>query len=198
MKKYVALALFALVALVAASCGKKAEQASTPPLAETPRVEARLLKQWLVGLSNRRPGLDAKMMNHLGDGALGVNVTGEASAWYEKADIDSNGTEETVSFMWDATNKVLYAYTQDPITVSDGTVADKGLLVTTFGQNNTRGRDMGSGWWAYALTRDTTTTGTVEGTLYGCRFDNTGTVIECGNGTFARDQNDFTIEAKPQ
>jgi hypothetical protein len=204
MKRYRLFAALALVALIAASCAKKAEQAAqstgTEPAAtaSTPRPEARLLRQWMIGLTNRRPGLDAVRMNHLGNDALGVNVTGEASSWFEMVDIDSNGTKEKVGFMWDATNKVMYAYTQDPITLNDGSMAGQGFMVTQFGENNTRGRATGSGWWAYALQRDTTAAGKVQGTLYGCTFDKLGNELECGTGTFSREGNEFSISVKPQ
>src|SRR5262245_31853944 len=88
------------VALIAASCGKKAEQssgqASQTPATEArapqsmPRIEPRFVKYWMIGLTNRRPGLDARKGVSLGQGALGVNATPDAVAWFEMVDIDSN------------------------------------------------------------------------------------------------------------
>jgi len=198
MRTYRLCSVLALTTLVAASCGKRAEQTPGPstPAPETasaPRVEARLLKQWLIGLTNRRPGLDATKANTLGYGALGVNVTGNATSWYEMADVDSNGTKEKVGFMWDATNKVMYAYTRDPITLSDGSMADHGLLAAQFGDGNTGNREIGSGFWAYAVSRDSSATGQVTGTLFGCRFNKYGDETECGPGEFSRAGNEFTI-----
>ena len=160
------------------------------------KINSRLVKSWMIGLTNRRPGLDAKRGVALGEGALGVTSTPEAVAWFENVDIDSNGTPEKVGFMWDASNKVMYAYTHDPITLDDGSIADKGLLVTQFGEGNLMKRPMGSGFWAYATARDTTSYRETEGTLYGCRFDQYGRMIECGPGKWTRDNNTFAISTR--
>jgi hypothetical protein len=55
---------------------------------------------------------------------------------------------------------------------------------------------MGSGFWAYATSRDTTSATEVAGTLYGCRFDKYGEETECGPGTWSRVNNDFDISTK--
>jgi hypothetical protein len=157
-----------------------------------------LLKQWMIGLANRRPGLGATKANTLGGGALGVTTSGDATSWYENADLDSNGTQEKIGFMWDGANKVMYAYTHDPVTLSDGTIADEGLLVTQFGAGNAKGKPEGSGWYAYAVERDTTAEGRVSGKLFGCTFDSVGNELQCGEGTFNRDGNDFQIKVQPQ
>jgi hypothetical protein len=133
----------------------------------------------------------------LGYGALGVTLQENGQGWYEIADVDSNGTEEKIGFMWDTQNRVMYAYTQDPITFSDGTIADKGALITQFGEGNTLGRAVGSGWYAYALSADTTATG-AAGNLYGCTFDHTGMILECGTGTYERVGTEFKISVTPQ
>jgi len=202
MKRFRLLVVLAFAALIAASCGKKAEQASqapaTPPpaTASMPHIQSRLVKFWMTGLTNRRPGRDAKKGVALGEGALGINATANAVAWFETVDIDSNGTKEKVGFMWDGTNKVMYAYTHDAVMLEDGTMADKGLLVTQYGEGNTRQRDAGSGFWAYATSRDTSATGSVTGTLFGCRFDRLGNETECGTGEWSRMDNDFKISSQ--
>ena len=199
MMKSRLIAVLALTALVAASCAKPASETAQTPNGDgggeqaVAKIDSRIVKSWMIGLTNRRPGLDAKKGVALGEGALGVNATPEAVAWYESADIDSNGTPEKVGFMWDGTNKVMYAYTQDPVTLDDGSVADKGVLVAQFGEGNKMNRPLGSGFWAYATSRDTTSYRETEGSLYGCRFDNTGAETECGPGTWSRVNNDFKI-----
>jgi hypothetical protein len=200
MKRFRILLAPALIASLAFSCGKKAEQASQPaaqsPEARAPatHVEGPRLTRWIIGLSERRPGLDATKANTLGHGALGVKVTGKATSWIEMVDVDSSGTKKKVDFMWDATNKVMYAYTLDPVRLNDSTVADKGLLVAQFGDGNTRNKEIGSGFWAYALERDTSDTGTVSGKLYGCRFNKYGQVTECGPAEWSRTGNEFSIK----
>jgi hypothetical protein len=200
MKKFRLFLVPALVALVAVSCGKKAEPTSEPsaqtPAAPAPatHVEGPRLTRWIIGLSERRPGLDATKANTLGHGALGVKVTGKATSWIEMADVDSSGKKAKVNFMWDATNKVMYAYTLDPVRLNDSTVADKGLLVAQFGEGNTRNKESGSGFWAYALERDTSGTGTITGKLYGCRYTKYGEVTECGPAEWSRTGNEFSIK----
>ena len=95
--------------------------------------------------------------------------------------------------MWDATHKIMYAYTLDPVAINDSTTADKGLLVAQFGSGNTQGKEIGSGFWAYALERDTSATGTTSGKLYGCRYNKYGEVTECGPATWSRTGNDFQL-----
>jgi hypothetical protein len=200
MKKLRLVLIPALIALAAVSCGKKGEQASTPSAQPSaappaaPHVERRLLTRWIMGLSERRPGLDATKANTLGGGALAVKVTGKATSWIEMVDVDSSGTKEKVDFMWDATNKVMYAYTLDPVSIDDSTSADKGLLVAQFGDGNTRHKENGSGFWAYALERDTSATGTISGKLYGCRYNKFGEVTECGPAEWSRTGNEFSIK----
>ncbi len=197
MKKYRLFVVLAFIAVAIVSCGRKA---SETPGGETPaaeksmgKIRSTLVKTWMIGLTNRRPGLDAQRGVALGEGALGVRPTADAVSWFEMLDIDSSGSHEKVGFMWDATNKVMYAYTYDPVTLDDGAIADKGLVVAQFGEGNGMNRPYGSGFWAYATTRDTTDYRETEGTLFGCRFDATGEETECGPGTWSRVNNDFKI-----
>jgi hypothetical protein len=203
MKKYRLFVVLALIAVIVGSCGRKASESPQTPAAETPaakqsmaKIDSRLVKGWMIGLTNRRPGLNAKRGVALGQGALGVRATPDAVAWFEMVDIDSNGTPEKIGFMWEATNKVMYAYTHDPVTLDDGTMADKGLVVAQFGEGNTMDRPYGSGFWAYATARDTTDYRETEGTHFGCRFDHYGEETECGPGTWSRVNNNFTISTK--
>jgi hypothetical protein len=200
MKKSRLFVVLALLAVIIGSCGKQGSESSQTPAGETPvaeksmgKIATRLVKSWMIGLTNRRPGLDAKKGVALGEGALGIRTTPEAVAWFEMVDIDSNGTPEQVGFMWDGAGKVMYAYTHDPVTLDNGSIADKGLVVAQFGEGNTVNRPLGSGFWAYATTRDTTDYRETEGNLFGCRFDATGTETECGPGTWSRVNNDFNI-----
>ena len=124
---------------------------------------------------------------------MGVKATPTSMSWYEMADIDSNGTEEKVGFMWDSDDKVMYAYTLDPVRLDDGTLARKGLIMAQFSEGNTAKRQQGSGFWAYATTRDTLSYRLVSGSLYGCRFVQLGRTTECGPGRWTRDNNNFAI-----
>jgi hypothetical protein len=178
--------------LLAGACAPKEKRSESAEPPASP-LQGKLLKQWMIGLANRQPSPGATMARTLGYGALGVSLQENGIGWYEIADVDSNGTQEKIGFMWDAKNKVMYAYTQDPVTLSDGTLADKGLLISQFGDGNTRGRVHGSGWYAYALQRDSTSDGS-KGIIHGCTFDNTGAILECGIGKFERDGVDFKIK----
>jgi hypothetical protein len=200
MRNFQRYAVVLLVALLAGSCAKKAEQSASSEVNTEPEsspLQGKLLKTWLIGLANRQPSPGATMAKTLGTGALNVTLSEGGQSWYSVADVDSNGTEEKIGFMWNAKDKIMYAYTQDPVTLSDGTVADKGVLITQFGEGNTRNRAAGSGWYAYALESDTTATG-ASGTVYGCTFDQTGVILDCGTGTFERDGGDIKILHTPQ
>ncbi|MFI5372442.1 MAG: hypothetical protein ACHQ52_12860 [Candidatus Eisenbacteria bacterium] len=199
MKRCLRYVLPPILLLIVVSCapkGEKAGQASNPPSTQ-PRVAERMLKRWMIGLTNRHPGSGATHPTDFGSGALGVTVSKDATMWYETADVDSNGKQELIGFMWDAPSKVMYAYTHDPVTLSDGTVADKGLLVAQFGDGNTKGKPVGSGWYAYTVERDSTA-GKVGGKMFGCTFDAAGNEVECGEGTFDRSGNELKIAVKPQ
>jgi hypothetical protein len=199
MNRSMRAALLSLLAVIAVSCAPKSEKASQTAATESaaPKVETRLLKKWMIGLANRRPGLGATKVNTLGMGALGITTSGDATSWYEMVDVDSSGRQEKIGFMWDGASKIMYAYTKDPVTLADGTVADKGLLVTQFGANNTKGKPEGSGWYAYATERDSSVAG-IAGKLYGCTFDAAGNILQCGEGTFDRKGDEFNISVKPQ
>jgi hypothetical protein len=200
MKSFSRIPLILLASILVVSCAKKKEEAAPPAPAggaTHAKVSQAMLQRWMVGLINRQPSPNAESSVTIGSGVMQVKTPGESKAWGETADVDSNGTPETIRFMWDGQAKVMYAHTQDWVKLSDGTVADKGLLVAQFGEGNTRNKVPGSGWYAYALTRDTTATG-VTGTLFGCTFDKYGAEGECGTGTFSRDDNEFHIEVVGQ
>jgi hypothetical protein len=204
MKKYRLLAVLALIALIIWGCGQKASETAQTTPAPAPveptmgKIDPKLVKGWMIGLMNRRPGIGAKSNVALGEGALGIQASPNAVAWFENVDIDSNGTTEKVGFMWDGTSKVIYAYTHDPVTLTDGSMADKGLLVGQYGEGNTQQRTPATGFWAYAITRDTTDYRETEGALYGCRFDQYGEETECGAGTWSRVNNEFSVKTKVQ
>jgi hypothetical protein len=87
----------------------------------------------------------------------------------------------------------MYAYTHDPITLDDGSIADKGLVVGQFGDGNTQNRPLGSGFWAYATTRDTTSYRETEGTLYGLPLRQERRRNRVRTRTWSRANNDFKL-----
>jgi len=93
MRKSPPFVVLAIIAVIIASCGKKASETAQTPAAEPSmgKISTRLVKGWMIGLTNRRPGLDAKRGVALGEGALGVKATPDAVAWFEMIDIDSSG-----------------------------------------------------------------------------------------------------------
>jgi hypothetical protein len=107
MKNSRLFVVLAVIAVIVASCAKKESESTQTSTGETPtaeksmaKIDPRLVKTWMIGLTNRRPGVDAKRGVALGEGALGVNATPDAVAWFEMVDIDSNGTADKVGFMW--------------------------------------------------------------------------------------------------
>ena len=166
---------------------------SPVPKKRMAKVSTKLIKRWMLGLNLRHPGMDARKGPVPGPGAIGLKTTKTTSTWTEMADVDSNGTEEKVGFLWDDVEKVMYAYTHDPVRLDDGTMARKGIVMAQFAEGNMANRQVGSGFWAYATTRDTTSFRVVEGSLYGCRFDHYGRTTECGPGRWTSDKNVFAI-----
>jgi hypothetical protein len=202
MKKSLWLALTLILSMTAASCAQKSETPAETP-SDTPamtgaRVEDRMLKRWMMGLMSRRENMTQTKATHLGDGPMEVTLPEEMMTWEETADVDSSGTTETVTMLWDETNKVFYAFTRDPIRLAGGSMADQGLMVAQFGEGNTQTRVPGSGWYAYVTSRDTTSAGDITGTLFGCRFDNNGMEQACGVGRWERNTNEFVLEIESQ
>jgi hypothetical protein len=200
MRKSLWLGFALIVSMIAASCAQKSEPpagASSQPVAGA-RVEERMIKRWMMSLLSRRMNMTETKASRLGSGPMEVDLGVDAMTWEESGDVDSSGTTETIAFLWDEANKVLYAFTRDPIRLADGAMADQGLMVAQFGEGNTKARVPGSGWYAYVTARDTTSAGQVTGNLFGCRFDNQGTELECGTGTWEKTANEFILEVQPQ
>ena len=197
MKLFSRISLIFLASILIVSCAKKEEPAATDsnaPSTDTyAHVPQAMLQRWMIGLVNREPSPNAASAMTIGSGVMQVQTPGESKSWAETADIDSNGVQEAITFMWDGQAKVMYAHTLAPVALADGKMADKGLMVAQFAEGNARNRPAGAGWYAYALTRDSTATG-VTGTLFGCTFDKFGTEEKCGTGTWSRGDNEFHID----
>ena len=203
MKPYSRILPIFLAAILVVSCSRKQEQpasdSGTPAASATTyaHVPQAMLQRWMVGLVNRSPSPNAEKAMTIGSGAMQVQTPGESKSWTETADVDSNGVKDSITLMWDGQAKVMYAYTRDPIALSEGKTADLGLMVAQFADGNTRKKEPGSGWYAYLLSRDSTATG-VTGNLFGCTFDKYGAEGQCGTGTFSRSENEFHIDAVGQ
>lgn len=203
MKSYSRIPTIFLASILVMSCSKKQEQPASESgdhaahAAAYGKVPQAMLQRWMVGLVNREPSPNAEKSMTIGSGAMQVQTVGESKSWTETADVDSNGVQESVGLMWDGQAKVMYAFTRDPIQLSDGKAADKGFLVAQFAEGNSRSKVPGSGWYAYLVTRDSTAAG-VTGDLFGCTFDRYGVEGECGTGTFSKNDNEFHIEVVGQ
>ena len=68
---------------------------------------------------------------------------------------------------------------------------DKPLLVAVNGAGNTRGRPAGSGFWVASM--DKGQCGIPAGSMWGCRFNASGTATACGVATIDQKNNDVII-----
>ena len=122
----------------------------------------------------------------LGEGPLTVDTTdGEGDSdpsWAQTLDIDEDGSPNDTRLLWDDEDDILYVYafeTFDCLRV-EGT-ADGGMLVAVYGEGNTRGKPPGSGFYIVGL--DAGECSARNATLWGCRFDETGAKMKCGEAT---------------
>ena len=127
--------------------------------------------------------------------SVGQNVKmatpADSDSWVEQIDVDGNGTVEQANLVWDGTDKVLFASSPGTFTCSNGSTGTGELLVAVNGTGNTRGRPVGSGFWVASMNKGQC--GVPAGTMWGCKFNASGTATECGVATIDQQNNDVTL-----
>lgn len=127
--------------------------------------------------------------------SVGQNVKmatpADSDSWAEQIDVDGNGTVEQTNLVWDSADKVLFASSPGTFTCSNGSTGTGELLVAVNGTGNTRGRPVGSGFWVASM--DKGQCGIPAGTMWGCKFDASGTATTCGVATIDQKNNDVII-----
>ena len=127
--------------------------------------------------------------------SVGQNVKmatpADSDSWAEQIDVDGNGAAEQTNLVWDGVDRVLFSDSSGTFTCSNGSTGTGELLVAVNGAGNTRGRPVGSGFWVASM--DKGQCGVPAGTMWGCKFDATGTVTTCGVATVDQKNNDLII-----
>ena len=178
MKKYRLFVVLALIAVIIGSCGRKASESSQTSAAgrRPPKVDGEDQHAAGQGLDDRAHQPPSRSRREAGRcagrGALGVSGDSQCRRMVRdgRHRQQRDPGEGRLHVGRDQQGDVRlhprsgHARRRSPWRT-------KGLLVAQFGEGNTANRPLGSGFWAYATSRDTTSYREVEGTLYGCRFD---------------------------
>ena len=127
--------------------------------------------------------------------SVGQNVKmatpADSDSWAEQIDVDGNGTAEQTNLVWDGADKVLLSNSTGTFTCNNGSTGTGELLVAVNGAGNTRGRPVGSGFWVASM--DKGQCGIPAGTMWGCRFNASGTATACGVATIDQKNNDVIL-----
>jgi len=127
--------------------------------------------------------------------SIGQNVKmatpADSDSWAEQIDVDGNGTAEQTNLVWDGADKVLLSNSTGTFTCSNGSTGTGELLVAVNGAGNTRGRPAGSGFWVASM--DKGQCGIPAGSMWGCRFNASGTATACGVATIDQKNNDVIL-----
>jgi hypothetical protein len=143
------------------------------------------------------PATPTQQKTMIGHDSAGINTAQNAqdtdSYWVQQIDLDSDGNVDTVSTLWDDESKMMFLSKQGPFTCLNGNTGAGDFLMALFGNGNTAGRPVGSGWWVAEL--DAGECGAKAAGLFGCRFNATGASTECGAAVINEKRQDVTIKA---
>ena len=120
-----------------------------------------------------------------------VTTPPDSESWAEQIDVDGNGTPEQTNLVWDGADKVLFSDSSGTFTCKNGTTGTGELLVAVNGSGNKRGRPAGSGYWIASM--DKGQCGVRADSLWGCKFDASGTATACGVATVDQKNNDIVL-----
>jgi len=115
----------------------------------------------------------------------------DSDSWAEQIDADGNGTAEQTNLVWDGVDRVLLSDSSGTFTCSNGATGTGELLIAVNGEDNKRGRPAGSGFWVAQM--DKGQCGIPAGSMWGCKFDASGTATACGVATVDQRNNDLII-----
>lgn len=120
--------------------------------------------------------------------------SGDYIDWAEDIDIDGSGNATTADVAWDTKKKVLYLDKDQTFSCRNGQMADGNVLMAVYGQGNTAGKPVGSGWFVADLDEGECAVPTAG--LYGCRFDASGNPTQCGSAVMQEE--DVVITPVPK
>ena len=142
----------------------------------------------------------AKQATSIGSGGQAVDTknsdTDTDSTWVQEIDIDGDGNVEKADFLWDDEDKVLYISYQDDYICKNGGTGKGAILIGINAEGNARNRPVGSGFYTVAL--DKSECGSQTASLWGCKFDASGTATSCGMAVLDGKNDDLTVAAMSQ
>jgi hypothetical protein len=141
------------------------------------------------------PPASATKTGSVGDHLKMATPAGSVS-WAEQLDVDGDGQVDQATLAWDGTDKVLFSNTTGTFTCSNGATGSGELLIAVNGKGNHWNRPAGSGFWLAAV--DKGQCGAQTDSLYGCKFDASGTATACGVAQLDEQNEDVVIVTATQ
>lgn len=128
------------------------------------------------------PPANAQKKAQIGKNGTKLNTADNASDndsfWVENIDVNGDGVVDVADMLWDDEDRVLFLADTSPFQCKNGGTGSGDVIVALYGNGNTAGKPVGSGW--YAVDLDEGECGAKAEGLYGCRFNATGTPTTCG------------------
>ncbi|HEY6271751.1 MAG TPA: hypothetical protein VIX19_07125 [Terriglobales bacterium] len=115
----------------------------------------------------------------------------DSASWAEQLDVDGNGQVDQATLVWDAKDKVLFSNTSGSFTCANGAPGTGELLIAVNGTGNRWNRPVGSGFWLASF--DKNECGAQASSLWGCKFDASGTATTCGAARLDEANQDLVI-----
>jgi hypothetical protein len=138
------------------------------------------------------PPANAAPTTSVGDQTKMATPAGSVS-WAAQVDVDGDGQADQATLAWDAKDKVLIGNKSGTFTCANGEQGTGEILVAVNGQGNRWDRPVGSGFWVASLKKGEC--GAQADTLFGCKFDASGSSTICGAGQIDEQNADLVIVA---
>ncbi len=127
--------------------------------------------------------------------SVGTNVqmstAANSDSWAEQIDVDGNGTADQANLVWDGADKVLFSDASGTFTCRNGATGSGELLIAVNATGNKFGRPAGSGFWVASM--DKAQCGVAANSMWGCKFDASGSETTCGVATLDKKNDDLII-----
>jgi hypothetical protein len=186
-----ALVLTAAFALFSVGCGSQPEakkEEPKPAAKPAPSVPDVKVIQAIIDLATAgKPGPNAKKVapapEVIGKGKTSITVKAKGggvpySFWTDSIDVTGSGNVVEADVAWNNKDKVLLIGKDRTFTCKNGGTADGAFLMVVYGKDNTLKKPTGAGFWVADL--DAGECAVEAAGLYGCKFDPTGAMSDCG------------------
>ena len=136
------------------------------------------------------PPATASKASSVGD-HVKMATPADSASWAEQLDVDGNGQVDQATLVWDAKDKVLFSNSSGSFTCANGATGTGELLIAVNGAGNRWNRPAGSGFWLASFDKDEC--GAQANSLWGCKFDASGTATACGVARLDEANQDLTV-----